>query len=347
MRRNVHETIKIEYEKRQKAAFDDLQLRKREAFARIPRLEEIEKELMLIGVRYNKQILLSGGKSEEELKRLAERIDSLKAERQRLLKDAGFPDDFLEMNYRCPGCRDTGYIVSDSGISERCSCYKQLYYSILFMDSNLKQAESENFDTFDENYYPDIADREKYGLEISPRENIRCIKESCLKFIENFNSPQQKNLFFSGPAGVGKTFMANCIAMELIKRGATVLYLMAPSLFNIINEHRFKSYRDGDFEDNGYSSIFDVELLIIDDLGTEPPSSARYAELLNILNTRQMNNLLRPCKTIIVSNTEIKNLKKYYDERIVSRIIGSFDIFKFIGDDIRALKRRMELNGES
>lgn len=84
---------------------------------------------------------------------------------------------------------------------------------------------------------------------------------------------------------------------------------------------------------------FEVELLIIDDLGIEPSSPARYAELLTILNTRQINNLTRPCKTIISTNIGPKQLFEFYTERVVSRIVGYFDRLMFVGEDIRTLKK--------
>jgi CheY-like chemotaxis protein len=56
-------------------------------------------------------------------------------------------------------------------------------------------------------------------------------------------------------------------------------------------------------------------------------------------NRRQMNNLSKACKTIISTNIGMKELYEYYDERVASRIIGCFDILRFIGEDIRRLKK--------
>src|SRR5690606_40507227 len=68
-----------------------------------------------------------------------------------------------------------------------------------------------------------IVDPEKYGIKITPRENILKIKSRALSFIDNIDNPEEKNLFFSGPTGVGKTFMINCIAKELLDRKSTRL----------------------------------------------------------------------------------------------------------------------------
>ncbi|HHW00903.1 MAG TPA: ATP-binding protein [Clostridiaceae bacterium] len=338
---NIYSAIKAEYDKRQKAAYDALEQRKSIVYEKIPRLREIDEEIQTLGLKYNKKILLTSGSKELLISDFNFRIGSLKEEKIQLLEEAGFPKDYLEPVYQCSQCKDTGFISTQKG-DIKCACYKQQLINLLYSQSNLKLAEFENFSTFNENYYPDVVDEQKYGIKKSPRRQILGIKEDCLKFIENFRSPDTKNLFFCGPAGVGKTFMTNCIAVELLNRGITVLYQPAPVLFNTINEYKLRSLKDDTYQDAGYKSIYDVELLIIDDLGTESPSAARYADFLTLLSTRQANDFSKPCKTIISTNIDIKKMYEYYDERIVSRIIGYFDIYKFAGEDIRKLKILME-----
>lgn len=338
MNPDVHNTIKIEYEKRQKLAHDSLMQRRSEVYAKIPEIEKIENEIKHIGIKYNKMILLGAATSVEAASELEIRIEDLKKQKQELLVSRGYIPGFLEISYQCPKCNDTGFIEGGKG-SVRCSCYSQLLINQLFRQSNLKLIDNENFSTFNEKFYPDVINESVYGIKKSPYENINIIKEKCIQFVENFTWPEEKNLFFFGPTGVGKTFMANCIAAEILNQGRTVLYQTAPLLFDTIGSYKIKNFKDEDFEDAGYKNIFEVELLIIDDLGTESQSSARYAELLNILNTRQLNNLTNPRKTIISTNIAPGQLHEYYTERVASRIIGSFALFKFAGEDIRKLKR--------
>lgn len=338
MSKSIHNMIKRIYEKRQKSAFDNLMDRKNEVYSKIPRLQEIESQIQLSGVRYNKMILLGEGSAEKVMAQLLTEMNELKHEKERLLEASGYPKNCLELIYECSLCKDTGISEGGNG-NERCSCYKQLLINELYNHANLSLTRVENFTAFNESYYPNEVDVGKYGIKISPRENVLRIKDRCLRFIENFSLSEEKNLFFSGPTGVGKTFMTNCIAAELLNKGITVLYQTSPLLFNIINEFKMKSHKDEDFQDSNYRNIFEVELLIIDDLGTESMSAARYAELLTILNTRQANNLTRPCKTIISTNIDVKDLYEYYTERVASRIIGCFDMFKFAGDDLRRVKK--------
>ncbi len=339
MNENVHNLIKMEYEKKQKQANDKLIERKKTAFALIPELKEVENKIQALGLTYSK-LILSGKKPDDgETLSILNEIEHLRNIKKNLLTNNNLPKDYLELKYECEKCKDTGF-VDNNGILTKCHCYRQKVINYLYNQSNLSLTKFENFDTFEEKYYSDVIDEKKYGIRISPRENILKIRERCLSFINNFESPNEKNLFFSGPPGVGKTFMASCIVKELLNMGKTVLYQTAPVMFNTINNYKYRfSNTEGYPADDAYKNIFEVELLIIDDLGIEPTTPSRYAELLTILNTRQTNNFTRPCKTIISTNIGPKQLYEYYTERVVSRIIGYFDRLIFAGEDIRAIKK--------
>lgn len=335
MRKNLYNILKNEYDKKQRLAYDNLTERRNELYQKVPRLMEIEDEINKLGLKYNKMILLSENSYLQAVDELTRNIDSLKSEREDILVQTGYSRDYLEAVYECSLCKDMGYIEGAHGF-ESCGCFKQQFIALSFEKSNLKLTENENFECFDETLFPDDVDEEKYGIKKSPKDHILGIKEKCLKFIDNFSDPDEKNLYFCGPTGIGKTFMASCIASEILKRGGTVLYHTAPILFDTISSFKLKSLKDEGDEDTKYSSIFDTDLLIIDDLGTESQTTARYAEFLNILNIRQLNNLSRPCKIIISTNIEPGKLYDYYTERVASRIIGGFSFIKFAGEDIRS-----------
>ncbi len=340
MSKSIRETIKNKYDKKQQQVYDTLMRKKDAVYSKVPAIKDIDNNIQLLGIKYNKMILLSGYPSDKAINELSSKISCLKNEKERLLTASGYSPDYLEPVYSCKLCKDTGQI-ENGNVLESCSCYKQYLIDLLYKGSNLRLIGRENFEFFDESFYPDAANESKYGIKKSPREHILGIKERCLKFIENFDSPEERNLYFCGPTGIGKTFMASCIAAEILNRGKTVLYQTAPILFDTISEYKLKAFREEAFDDNCYKNIFDVELLIIDDLGTESRSSARYAELLNILNIRQLNNLSSPSKIIISTNIEPDKLYEYYTERVASRIIGCFNFFKFAGEDIRRIKKQL------
>lgn len=131
--------------------------------------------------------------------------------------------------------------------------------------------------------------------------------------------------------------MSNCIAQELLSNGKTVLYQTAPILLeNIID---YKMSKQKNLLDNVYQSILNVDLLIIDDLGTESLNSMKLSELFTILNTRILNLNQKVTKTIISTNLNMKDIFNSYEERIGSRIAGYYDIYYFFGDDLRFKNR--------
>jgi DNA replication protein DnaC len=334
---NIYVLIKNEYDRRRKKAIDELEARKSELYYHVPRLEEIEEEIHRAGFKYNKLLLmglLSSDSAEEEL---TTAIDNLGEERSKLLSKYGYPSDYLTPAFACDKCSDTGIVASVSG-DKTCVCYKQQLINYIYDQSNLSITGNEGFASFLADFYADVPSEARYGIKKSPRRQILGILENCKNFVENFGSSEVRNLLFSGPTGVGKTYMSGCIAIELMNRGYTVLYQTAPSLFNTIYEYRYKSSNDDSYDNSVYKSIMEANLLIIDDIGTESPTGMRYAELLGIMDTRCANDKRKPCKTIIATNIDLKKLFEYYDERVVSRITGSYDIFRFAGDDIRRLK---------
>jgi len=339
MNRDIHNIIAREYERRQKLSSEVAEQRKAELYAKIPRLLEIDDQINQLGIKYNRLILFSKGDSPALLAELNQSMNLLSNEKVELLKSNGLDSKLFKPQYQCEKCRDTGYVNDYTG-SKRCTCYKQQIISHLFSKSNISLTGDDCFENFNELLYPDEVDPAKYGVAISPRNNINNIKNACIEFTNNINNADQKNLFFSGRTGVGKTFLSFCIARELINQGRTVLYLTAPMLFDIITEYKMKAFKEDTYNDDRYQSIFSVELLIIDDLGTEPLSDARYAELLNILNTRQARDSVSACKTIISTNMSPKKLFELYSERITSRINGLFDRHLLAGKDIRSVNSR-------
>ena len=127
--------------------------------------------------------------------------------------------------------------------------------------------------------------------------------------------------------------MSNCIAKELLKSGKTVLYQTAPVLLESVID--YKMNRQKSSIDNIYDSVLNVDLLIIDDLGTETLNSMKLSELFTILNTRILNLNNKITKTIISTNLNIKEIFTNYEERIGYRIAGYYDIYHFFGDDLR------------
>lgn len=302
---------------------------KEETYSKYPRLQEIDTLISKCGIEATKATIASNANKEEIIIKLEKEMAKLKKEKDDLLKSLNIS---LTPQYVCSKCNDTGYEISSNG-TKMCNCFKQELINEAYNKSNLHRLREDNFNTFDLSMFSDETDIQKYGISLSPRENMKKIKNLCDTFISNFDGATQKNLLFTGTPGIGKTFLSSCIANELLNKGYTVLYQTAPVLLDCIFEYKYNSKENSK---ELYDNLFNVNLLIIDDLGTENLTSAKFSELFTIINSRLLNP---KTKTIISTNLSLEGLAKNYDDRMLSRIIGNFDICKFFGDDLR-LKRR-------
>jgi len=331
MSSEILSTLLLEYDQKKRRAELDLEKRKKDLYVQFPRLQEIENELNNFAINVAKNILNGTSSS---LNSLNTKVAELKTEKEKLLKEFKIPNNFLEPEYECSICKDTGYVQSENSASTMCTCLKQKLLDISYNKSNISNLGKENFETFRPNIFSDIVEPEKYKMNISPRQNIISIKGKCLEFIENFDNPEYHNLLFTGNTGLGKTFMSNCIANELIKKGKNVLYQTAPVLLETVIDNKMNKYKTSS-QDDFYKNVLEADLLIIDDLGTECLNSMKLSELFTILNTRLLNLNNKITKTIISTNLNINNIFKSYEERIGSRIAGFYDIYYFFGDDLR------------
>lgn len=335
MSSEILSALLLEYDQKKRRAELDLEKRKETLYKQIPRLQEIENELNSFAI-YTAKKILTGSPSSLEV--LDKKVTELKKEKENLLEKNQIPTSFLEPYYECIICKDTGYIQLENAASNMCSCLKQKLLDVSYNKSNISNLTKENFDAFNPNLFSDTPEPEKYKVNISPRKNMIMIKSKCLEFIESFDNPETHNLLFTGNPGLGKTFMSNCIANELIKKGKNVLYQTAPVLIETVIDNKMSKYKNSS-QDDFYKNVLEADLLIIDDLGTECLNSMKLSELFTILNTRLLNLNNKTTKTIISTNLNINNIFKSYEERIGSRIAGFYDIYYFFGDDLRFKKK--------
>lgn len=325
LKNDLYNQILREYDERRFNNKHELDKRIQKAFEAIPRLKNLEDDLISLSAQSGRLALFGNTEALGELRDNSMRIRELQ---KQLLLDNGYPEDYLHMKYSCNKCKDSGFVGN-----VKCNCLKQAIADKIYEGSNLKSIlERENFSTFSFKYYSDDYVDENIGL--SPLSNMRKIVASCKSFIRHFDE-KHENLFFFGNTGVGKTFLANCIAKELLDRGYTVIYLTAFRLFDILEKYKFGRESDNSFNvAYQFEYILDCDMLIIDDLGTELSNSFTTSQLYLIINER----LLRQKSTLISTNLSLDNLNTNYSERIYSRIISSYCIRRIIGEDIRLNK---------
>ncbi|WP_171903873.1 ATP-binding protein [Cellulosilyticum sp. I15G10I2] len=314
-----------EYDIKRTSAVKEQRRRAKEVYLKVPQIEEIDKILSQSGVQLVRSMLKEPNTL--SIENFRKNSEDLMFTKKMLLVEAGFPEDYLEILYECASCEDTGFIDN-----KPCICFRQGLINIAYEQSNLKNIlQIENFNGFNLNYYSKQVDP---ASGRSPYTNMEKIYQICVGFIENFETKKQ-NLLFYGHTGLGKTFLCNCIAKELLDRNYTVLYLTSPQLFKLFEESRFHREDMMDEAKAMLSTLFTVDLLIIDDLGTESSSTFTGSDLFDVLNTRYLHQNA----TIISTNVAPNDWNKYYSERIVSRVFGNYTNLKFIGSDIRLLKK--------
>lgn len=288
------------------------------AYERYPRLREIDRELQQSMAELAIAFLKKD--SEEALGAIRTRNQTLQAERNWILEAGEFEDGYLDDTPVCTRCGGTGYDGS-----QMCSCLRELCRQEQKKElTSLLGSGRESFDSFRLDVYSDAYDPK---LGTSPRELMRSNLNICKKYAAGF-SAASGSLLFSGATGLGKTFLSACIARQIADRGFSVMYETAIRLFGDFETEKFGAQGgDGSLT----RKYFDCDLLIIDDLGTEMTTQFTVSALYSVLNTRMMEG-----KPILISTNLLPEaLETRYSPQIASRIVGTFRLIKFAGDDLR------------
>ncbi|MGN0164756.1 MAG: ATP-binding protein [Lachnospiraceae bacterium] len=309
------------YDNRRTAAVRLKDSRIEELYLANPEIKEIDDELRRGSIQAG--ILAVKGNT-SGLDSLRARNDSLIGKKKKLIKAAGFPEDYLENIYQCPLCKDTG--KTEEG---RCICYSRTIINEFFLtDERRKLLERENFKTLDETLYSrEIIDKESGQTEYQIAQDSII---TALNFAGNFGN-EFTNLLITGNAGTGKTFLANCIAKKLIEKGISVLYLSAVDFFDLCRNYRTAQQDEMKNAANELNFVLNAECLIIDDLGTESGTAATNSQLFNCIEKRYLKQL----STVITTNLTKEDLGTRYSDRIRSRLLANYKYLKMPGKDKR------------
>lgn len=316
-----YETIMKGYEVTQMRNRHLLEAHREEIYRRIPSYRSLEDAAGAASVGHARRLLQG---EELPLSDLHSKLDGLSSEKRRLLIDNGFPSDYLEPIYSCPLCHDTGYVSDQDGRPQKCRCFIQQEITLLYEQSNIQAVlEKENFSTLSYEYYQ--------GEDL---ERFREAVKLCHSFVDHFYK-ECENLFFYGTVGTGKSFLSGCIASELLKKGFSVIYFSSSGLFDTLARYSF----DAKAKETLYNfckDLYNCDLVIIDDLGTEVTNSFVTSQLFACLNERY----LRAKPIVISTNLNLEELRDRYSDRIFSRITSNFKLCKLSGQDIRMCKKR-------
>lgn len=276
--------------------------------------QEINEAISSLCVQQAEKLLDGDSRALDDLK---EMIQDLKLQKAALLKSAALPEDYLSPVYDCPDCQDTGYVNG-----KKCHCFKQAMMTLLYDQSNIREyLENLDFSGISDSYY--------HGEDLK---NFHDTYEKTKNFIKNFSNDYH-NLIFYGTVGTGKSFLSAYIAKSLIESGHSVIYFSAVSLTDMLSKYAFDYKSRSDFSDP-CNDLYECDLLIIDDLGTELTTAFSVSRLFTCLNER----FLRKKSTVISTNLSVEELRDRYSDRIFSRLSGNFIFCKLTGPDIRMLR---------
>lgn len=321
--KRVYAAVNEELARRRYRASQNAQSHLAEVYQKIPEIQQIDRELSMTGISVARAVIQQEH-SHQIIEQLRKRNLELQQKRTELLQQHGYPSDYTEEQYQCSRCKDTGILGS-----KRCDCYHTLLREkaceFLNQTSPLQLS---TFDTFHTEYYPNLPD--KNG--VSPRQTMTAIYQYCVSYAQTF-SDHSKSILMMGATGLGKTHLSLAIAQAVIDKGYGVIYGSTQNLLSTLEKERFSRQAT---DSDSLQILLDCDLLILDDLGAEFPTQFVSSCIYNIVNSRLGGG--KPM--IINTNLSPNELRERYTDRIISRIIGTYEILSFAGSDIRQILRR-------
>lgn len=148
--------------------------------------------------------------------------------------------------------------------------------------------------------------------------------------------PGRNGLLILGTPGTGKTHIAAAICNQLIENETAVICMTMIDLLQKIKN----TFSGGSVSEENVLGVYKrVPLLVIDDIGKEPPTEWAISTIYNIINGRYESYM----PTIITSNYDINSLIK----RLTPR--DSFDNMTAIAtiDRLKEMCKAVTLVGES
>ncbi|MBQ6506313.1 MAG: ATP-binding protein [Clostridia bacterium] len=281
---------------------EEISLRRRaEVSERYPEIRTLlaERESLIHGTIRG---ILQGKATPEQL---PEKIEDISAGIREALQRHGLPADYLAPVYDCPECQDTGYVGQI--VRERCGCVKRRYQARLRTAIGLPENGRETFEAYDETLF---SEEPLPGSRLTERQAMERVRNYCEKWAENYPAQQPRDLVLSGKSGLGKTFLLHAMAARLIMKDVQVLVISAYSFLETARRSWFE-------QDGGLEDLIDAEVLMLDDLGSEPlMQNITIEQLFNLVNERQRRNRA----TVFSTNLTEEDIRNRYTERIASRL---------------------------
>jgi DNA replication protein DnaC len=301
MREEIWKEAEAELEARRSRNEEIARSRFREAVGKDPAIEELarQREEIIYG---SMRGILMGQKQAEDLPK---QMEAASARLRAALKKNGYPENYLAPVYDCPLCQDTGYVGEP--VRRACECLKKAYQEKLRKAEGLENCDAETFEGYDESLFPD---QPMEGEKFSQRLMMNLVMKSCRDWAEAYPKQRPRDMVLSGKSGLGKTFLMRCMANRLIERGYPVMMMSAYRFLDLARRSYFG-------EEEGLEDILEAQVLMLDDLGSEPMmNNVTVEQIFNLINERQRRQLA----TVISTNLNEEELRSRYTERVASRL---------------------------
>ncbi len=323
---DVVQKAQLEVDRRRLTAIAVHEAHVSEISAKYPEIYAVHCEIKGTASRLSEAVFSKAANVHELIEKIRDDNISNQAKLKRMLARVGYPENYLSVDYHCKECFDTGICMGN-----RCKCMDELMTKYTIEKLNEQCAiKLHSFAEFRLDYYPETVQIK--GKTVGCRDMMADVVKFCIEYAKGF-SQDSTGLFLIGATGLGKTFISCCIARELINKGCSVAFDSVQNYLRAIEKEHFGK-ADGDT----LEAILKADLLILDDLGSEFESAFNTSVVYNIINTRC--NEGKPM--IISTNIPPQRLSERYDDRIVSRLTGNLKPLRFLGEDIRQIKRRNE-----
>ncbi|MBR4081939.1 MAG: ATP-binding protein [Clostridia bacterium] len=320
MRSEILRELQSEYEQQRMANVREEERRRREAELRCSEIADLADERQAMIFRSLRGILDGTAAAHD----LPARMEVINGRITRLLAEHGLPEDWLDPVYRCAQCKDTGYVGEP--VREMCDCLRTAFFSRLYKRVGLTEAQEQSFEKFDPAVFPADAVIPETGT--TQREHMELLKFACEKYACEYPGGKKQMLLLTGESGLGKTFLLHAMAKKLIDRGVNVLLISAYRFYDAARKAYFTGYGEE------LENIMDAEVLMIDDLGSEPiKENVTITQLFNLINERMTGG-----KGLVIStNLNEAEIRNRYSERIASRLTDKryCGVLTFYGQDIR------------
>lgn len=314
-RQALRSQLLSQYGEERAKAQHEAALRRAEIAKKAPLITDLERQIM----RLIREIQPQLEKDPDAGKRA---VLELRQKALEQLYAAGYTREDLEPQYKCPICKDTGFVGEP--IKHYCACFERRLNLLCIEQEDLSLPAGHNFDNFDLSIFPEIA------ADGTPqRKQAEKILNWAKKYCSGFTGKGEASVLLFGKSGAGKTFLADCITRAVSDRGFSAAKITAFRLGETLRgKHMGKEEANEKFE-----MLAGVDLLFIDDLGSEPIFANVTIEYLYVIISERIE---RGKPTLITTNLSPDELTARYTERIASRLLTPLNALVTLrGDDLR------------